>query len=153
MISRGPALSFKEQGELLFSLVGPCTHLKDLQGLPRQKPNFICVPYGVFDFVQGVRLRCSRSISTQILDFIAGLVPSQPASQGPRLRNRWRFQVGSGRIWSYWPLLCGAEHAGAGSGHRQVQRGLSSIKTTDEKAAQSPKMARNEWFKPLRSPI
>jgi len=48
----GPALSFKEQGELLFSLVG-------------QKPNFICVPYGVFDFVQG------------ILDFIAGLIPSQ----------------------------------------------------------------------------
>ncbi|CAL1136010.1 unnamed protein product [Cladocopium goreaui] len=47
-----PALSFKEQGELLFSLVG-------------QKPNFICVPYGVFDFVQG------------ILDFIAGLIPSQ----------------------------------------------------------------------------
>lgn len=48
----GPALSFKEQGELLFSLV-------------KQEPNFICVPYGVFDFVQG------------ILDFIAGLFPSQ----------------------------------------------------------------------------
>jgi len=48
----GPALSFKEQGELLFSLIG-------------EKPNFICVPYGVFDFVQG------------ILDFIAGLIPSQ----------------------------------------------------------------------------
>ncbi|CAK9064550.1 unnamed protein product [Durusdinium trenchii] len=48
----GPALSFKEQGELLFSLV-------------QQKPNFICVPYGVFDFVQG------------ILDFIASLFPSQ----------------------------------------------------------------------------
>eukprot|EP00931_Biecheleriopsis_adriatica_P011110 TRINITY_DN112191_c0_g1_i1.p1 TRINITY_DN112191_c0_g1~~TRINITY_DN112191_c0_g1_i1.p1 ORF type:complete len:493 (+),score=104.89 TRINITY_DN112191_c0_g1_i1:46-1479(+) len=48
----GRALSFKEQGELLFSLVG-------------REPNFICVPYAVFDFVQG------------ILDFIAGLFPSQ----------------------------------------------------------------------------
>ncbi|CAE8623899.1 unnamed protein product [Polarella glacialis] len=48
----GRALSFKEQGELLFSLVG-------------REPNYICVPYSVFDFVQG------------ILDFIAGLFPSQ----------------------------------------------------------------------------
>eukprot|EP00930_Biecheleria_cincta_P055312 TRINITY_DN41641_c0_g1_i1.p1 TRINITY_DN41641_c0_g1~~TRINITY_DN41641_c0_g1_i1.p1 ORF type:complete len:478 (-),score=116.89 TRINITY_DN41641_c0_g1_i1:10-1443(-) len=48
----GKALSFKEQGELLFSLVG-------------REPNFICVPYAVFDFVQA------------ILDFIAGLFPGQ----------------------------------------------------------------------------
>eukprot|EP00933_Yihiella_yeosuensis_P005786 TRINITY_DN110374_c0_g1_i1.p1 TRINITY_DN110374_c0_g1~~TRINITY_DN110374_c0_g1_i1.p1 ORF type:complete len:472 (-),score=103.87 TRINITY_DN110374_c0_g1_i1:228-1643(-) len=48
----GRALSFKEQGELLF-------------GLCKKEPNFICVPYAVFDFVQG------------ILDFIAGLFPGQ----------------------------------------------------------------------------
>ncbi|CAJ1430339.1 unnamed protein product, partial [Effrenium voratum] len=48
----GPALSFKEQGELLF-------------GLLKQEPNFIMVPYGVFDFVQG------------ILDFVAGIFPQQ----------------------------------------------------------------------------
>mmetsp|Transcript_90166 Transcript_90166/g.160592 ORF Transcript_90166/g.160592 Transcript_90166/m.160592 type:complete len:467 (+) Transcript_90166:2-1402(+) len=48
----GRALSFKEQGELLFSLV-------------KREPSFICVPYGVFDFVQG------------ILDFIAGIFPQQ----------------------------------------------------------------------------
>lgn len=48
----GNALSFKEQGELLFSLVG-------------REPSFICVPYAVFDFVQA------------ILDFIAGLFPGQ----------------------------------------------------------------------------
>lgn len=47
----GPALSFREQGEMLFKLVG-------------KEPSFICVPYGVFDFVQG------------ILDFISGLFPN-----------------------------------------------------------------------------
>lgn len=48
----GKALSFKEQGELLFSLVG-------------RETSFICVPYAVFDFVQA------------ILDFIAGILPGQ----------------------------------------------------------------------------
>mmetsp|Transcript_67491 Transcript_67491/g.161966 ORF Transcript_67491/g.161966 Transcript_67491/m.161966 type:complete len:417 (+) Transcript_67491:112-1362(+) len=46
----GPALSFKEQGEMLFKLVD-------------REPNFICVPYGVFDVVQGA------------LDGLAGLSP------------------------------------------------------------------------------
>jgi len=50
----GPAMSFKEQGELLFKLVN-------------KEPNFICVPYGVFDVVQGV------------LDFLSGLLPGQLA--------------------------------------------------------------------------
>mmetsp|Transcript_30666 Transcript_30666/g.56037 ORF Transcript_30666/g.56037 Transcript_30666/m.56037 type:complete len:446 (-) Transcript_30666:27-1364(-) len=35
----GPALSFKEQGEMLFKLLD-------------KEPSFICVPYGVFDVVQ-----------------------------------------------------------------------------------------------------
>jgi len=48
----GKALSFKEQGELLFSLVG-------------REPSFICVPYALFDFIQA------------ILDFIAGVFPGQ----------------------------------------------------------------------------
>eukprot|EP00418_Pyrodinium_bahamense_P078002 CAMPEP_0179050384 /NCGR_PEP_ID=MMETSP0796-20121207/20697_1 /TAXON_ID=73915 /ORGANISM="Pyrodinium bahamense, Strain pbaha01" /LENGTH=467 /DNA_ID=CAMNT_0020746883 /DNA_START=114 /DNA_END=1518 /DNA_ORIENTATION=+ len=46
----GPAMSFKEQGDLLFQLLG-------------KEPNFICVPYAVFDVVQAV------------LDFLAGLLP------------------------------------------------------------------------------
>merc|ERR1719362_44676 len=46
----GEAMSFKEQGELMFSVLG-------------REPNFICVPYGVFDAVQSV------------LDFGASLFP------------------------------------------------------------------------------
>jgi len=46
----GEAMSFKEQGDLMFSLLG-------------KEPNFICVPYGVFDVVQSV------------LDFGASLLP------------------------------------------------------------------------------
>lgn len=46
----GPAMSFKEQGDLIFELLG-------------REPSFISVPYAVFDAVQAV------------LDFVAGLFP------------------------------------------------------------------------------
>jgi len=43
-------MSFKEQGELMFGLMG-------------KEPNFICVPFGLFDVIQGA------------LDFGASLLP------------------------------------------------------------------------------
>lgn len=48
----GPAMSFKEQGEFIFKTLG-------------KEPSFICVPYALFDAIQGV------------LDFFAGLLPEQ----------------------------------------------------------------------------
>jgi len=48
----GPALSFREIGEEIYRILG-------------KEPSFICVPYGVFDVVQGG------------LDFVAGLWPDK----------------------------------------------------------------------------
>jgi len=48
----GDAMSFREQGELLYKTLG-------------KEPSFICVPYALFDVIQSV------------LDFFAGLLPGQ----------------------------------------------------------------------------
>eukprot|EP00971_Amphidinium_carterae_P173951 3447977-Amphidinium_carterae.1 len=87
----GPALSFKEQGEMLFKLLD-------------KEPFFVCVPYGVFDFVQAV------------LDALAG--SSSDAAEYGRI----------GRYYAEESMLVLDEKTGEYSGELTPSYGRTSLK-------------------------